>query len=90
MYQISYTSQVNKDIKRCIKRNYDFTKFKTVLKILENSGTLPPEYKPHKLSGNYAKHWECHIKPDWLLIWLPDEAEKEITLVRTGTHSDLF
>jgi len=53
-------------------------------------GKLPPKYKPHILSGNYSGHWECHIKPDWLLIWLQDDNSKTITFVRTGTHSDLF
>jgi mRNA interferase YafQ len=51
---------------------------------------LPAMYKPHVLSGDYSKHWECHIKPDWLLIWKQDEENKEIYLIRTGTHSDLF
>ncbi|MFN4764653.1 type II toxin-antitoxin system YafQ family toxin [Gillisia sp. Q332] len=46
--------------------------------------------KSHKLSGNYKGRWECHIKPDWLLIWKQDDTKKEIYLERTGTHSDLF
>ena len=46
--------------------------------------------KPHKLRGNFEHHWECHIQPGWLLIWLCDLDKKEIHLIRTGTHSDLF
>jgi len=51
---------------------------------------MPENFHPHKLSGNYKDSWECHIKPDWLLIWNINEKESEIWLVRTGTHSDLF
>ena len=58
--------------------------------LLEESGSLPAKYKAHKLRGNYTHHLECHIKPDWLLIWLCDNSKKEIHLIRTGTHSDLF
>jgi mRNA interferase YafQ len=53
-------------------------------------GTLPKKFLPHKLSGQYKDNWECHIKPDWLLIWNIDDQANEIWLVRTGTHSDLF
>ncbi|WP_395061179.1 type II toxin-antitoxin system YafQ family toxin [Flavobacterium sp.] len=90
MYNLIFTTRFNKDIKLCKKRNYNFSELKSVIEILESKGNLPLKYKSHILSGNYSKHWECHIKPDWLLIWLLDEASKEITLVRTGTHSDLF
>lgn len=58
--------------------------------ILEEAGTLPSSYSPHKLSGNYSGFWEGHIKPDWLIIWQHFLQENEIWLTRTGTHSDLF
>jgi mRNA interferase YafQ len=58
--------------------------------ILATSGRLPVQYKSHLLSGNYKGFWECHIKPDWLLIWKQEDTIKLITLTRTGTHSDLF
>jgi mRNA interferase YafQ len=90
MYHLSYSTQFKKDIKRCQKRKYDFTLFKKVIELLEELGKLPPIYKPHILSGDYSKHWECHIKPDWILIWTQDDINKEIYIVRTGTHSDLF
>ena len=90
MYELVYTTRFNKDIKLCQKRNYNFSELKLIIETLEKTGKLPQKYNSHILSGNYSKHWECHIKPDWLLIWLQDETAKEITLVRTGTHSDLF
>ncbi|MCF8360887.1 MAG: type II toxin-antitoxin system YafQ family toxin [Prolixibacteraceae bacterium] len=71
------------------KRNLTISKIELVFEILSSNGKLPPEYKPHKLSGNYKNCWECHIESDWLLIWKHKPGYK-ITLVRTGTHSDLF
>ena len=90
MYRLNYSGKFKKDIKICQRRNYVFTEFKKIIKFLEEKGEVPTKYKPHILSGDYSKHWECHIKPDWLLIWTLDAIAKEITLVRTGTHSDLF
>jgi mRNA interferase YafQ len=90
MYELIYTSKIKKDIKLCKRRKYDFEEFKIIIEILESKGELPLTYKPHKLSGTYSGRWECHIKPDWLLIWKQNESEKEIYLERTGTHSDLF
>jgi len=58
--------------------------------LLEKQGKLPAKYKPHVLKGNFKNYWECHIQPDWLLIWKQDEPIKLITLTSTGTHSDLF
>jgi mRNA interferase YafQ len=62
----------------------------TVITLLKETGKLPAQYKPHKLSGNYAGLWECHIKPDWLLVWLQDDNKLTLILTNTGTHSDLF
>ena len=90
MFTLSYSTKFKKDIKGCQKRNYDFIEFRKVIGLLEENGKLPFKYKPHILSDAYSKYWECHIKPDWLLIWTIDEEKKEIYLVRTGTHSDLF
>lgn len=89
-YTLDFSGKFSKDAKLCKKRSYDISLIETVFEILENYGEVPSTYKPHKLFGNYANHWECHIKPDWLLIWTIDEEEKVIHLVRTGTHSDLF
>ncbi len=90
MYTVKFVGSFKKDIKRCKKRNYDLPLLRKVISELVKKGNLPREYKPHKLTGNYQDRWECHIKPDWLLIWKQNEDIKEITLERTGTHSDLF
>ena len=58
--------------------------------ILVKNGKLPTKYKPHTLKGSYSGFWECHIQPDWLLVWAQNEEIKLIALTRTGTHSDLF
>jgi mRNA interferase YafQ len=89
-YTIAFTNQFKKEAKLCKKRNYDISLLEEVMLLLRAKGELPAKYKPHILSGNYNGYWECHIKSDWLLIWLQDEKAQEITLVRTGTHSDLF
>jgi len=69
MYLIKTTNTFEADVKRCKKRGYDMQALMIVIELLEETGTLPIQYKPHKLSGNYKGYWECHIKPDWLLIW---------------------
>lgn len=60
------------------------------MQILANGETLPPKYKDHELKGNYQGHRECHIEPDWLLIYKIENDILILTLTRTGTHSDLF
>ena len=62
----------------------------TVIELLEKNGTLPRQYKPHKLSGNYKGHWECHIKSNWLLVQQQNDKELVLLFTNTGTHSDLF
>ena len=57
---------------------------------LQNTGNVPAKTKPYKLTGNYKGFWECHIQPDWLLVWFQNDATRVIELTRTGTHSDLF
>jgi mRNA interferase YafQ len=90
MYSIETSNKFEKEFKKCIKRNYDISLLENIVFLLEESGELPIKHKPHKLIKNYAGYWECHIKPDWLLIYKIDETNKIITLARTGTHSDLF
>ncbi|MFW6310290.1 MAG: type II toxin-antitoxin system YafQ family toxin [Prolixibacteraceae bacterium] len=90
MFRIRYTSRFKKDYKIIQKRKYDLDLLKSTIWLLIDNKSLPKKYNPHKLSGIYADCWECHIRPDWLLIWQVDEKNKEIWLVRTGTHSDLF
>ncbi|MGE5395825.1 MAG: type II toxin-antitoxin system YafQ family toxin [Candidatus Saccharibacteria bacterium] len=90
MYTISFGSKFKRDFKTVQKRGYPINQIVEVFQFLENEGKLPVRYLSHKLSGNYINCWECHIRPDWLLIWEKDEILKEIKLIRTGTHSDLF
>lgn len=90
MYKISYTNAFTKDLKRCIKRGYNVELFRETVRLLAESGTLPQRYRPHKLTGNYVGAWECHISPDWLLIWEQNDTELTLLFTNTGTHSDLF
>lgn len=89
-YAIEYSGKIKKDIKLAQKRGLDLQLFKEVVILLEQDGKLPEKYKPHTLKGNFKGYWECHILPDWLLIWKQNEEIKLVSLTRTGTHSDLF
>ncbi len=90
MYKIYTTNRFEKDLKLCKKRNFNLNLLKEVVDVLQLNGKLPPKYKPHKLSGDYADCWECHIKSDWLLVWKQNETELTLLFTNTGTHSDLF
>ena len=90
MYEVIYTGQFKKSLKRCVRRGLDVQAFATVLDILQEKGKLPPEYHLHKLTAKYRGCWECHIQPNWLLIWEQDDYQLRLILVDTGTHSDLF
>jgi mRNA interferase YafQ len=89
-YSVQFTGQFKKDAKRCKKRNYKIPLLENAMRLLREKGEVPPILNPHKLSGNYKGLWECHLTPDWLLIWKQDDELREIFLERTGTHSDLF
>lgn len=89
-YRIIYSNKFKKYLKKCFKRGLDFERLRDVLKILERGETLPSEYKAHKLSGRFQGNWECHIQPDWLLVWQQRDEELILLLIDTGTHSDLF
>lgn len=88
MRRVSYTSQFKKDIKLAAKRGYNMACLYSIMKSLENEENLDLKYKEHRLQGNYKSYFECHIKPDWLLIYRIDG--QDLYFVRTGTHSDLF
>lgn len=89
-YKIVPTGQFGKDLKRCIKRGFQIQKLHDVVEKLANGETLPPRYHTHKLTGNRDGQWECHIEPDWLLVWEQNDTELRLLLINTGTHSDLF
>lgn len=86
MYDIWYAAKFKKDL----KRGYDITELEAVINILANGEPLAKEYEDHILSGNWKGFRECHIKPDWLLIYKIDHSALILTLTRTGSHSDLF
>lgn len=89
-YSIKRTSQFKKDFKQTIKRGLKVELLVEVITLLSEGKTLPPKYNDHVLVGDYAHFRECHITPDWLLIYLIDGENLILTLVRTGSHSDLF
>ncbi len=90
MLKIRYSSRFKKDYKLVVKRGYDTSLFEAVLDLLAQGKPLPQQYLDHPLSGNYGDHRECHITPDWLLIYKFEKDILTLTLTRTGTHSDLF
>ena len=89
-YAIKPSKLFVKDLKRCEKRGYDMRLIKEAMVLLAETGTLPATYHPHKLSGDYVGCWECHIKPDWLLVWEQNDTELVLLMTNTGTHSDIF
>ena len=90
MYTVKVTNQFKKDWKLCSKRGYPMDLLQEVITLLAQTGTLPAQYKAHKLSGNRVGEWECHIKPDWLLVWEQNDTELVLLMLNTGTHSDIF
>ena len=90
MLKIRYSSRFKKDYKTIVKRGYDVRLLEEVLNLLVQEQVLPQKYLNHPLDGNYAGHRECHITPDWLLIYKIEKEILTLSLTRTGTHSDLF
>lgn len=92
MYKLLISTTFKKDLKKLKKDKVDDALTRKVLKVLMIDGVkgIPKGMKPHKLTGNYKNNWECHIKPDLLIIWIQIESPKLIKLVRIGSHSDLF
>lgn len=90
MLKIKYGAKFKKDYKKIVKRGYDVRLMEEVIRKLANQETLPPKNNDHLLSGNYGNYRECHITPDWLLIYQINDDELILQLTRTGSHSDLF
>lgn len=90
MYSINYSKRFEKDLKRCKKRGLNIQLIKDAITILAASGTLPQQYRPHKLVSQKQETWECHIQPDWLMTWQQNDNELTLLFLQTGTHSDLF
>lgn len=89
-YKIKTTNKFQKDLKRIEKRGYNLKHLSDVVKIIASGEALPAKYRDHSLGGNYKSYRECHITPDWLLIYELTEDDMVLYLTRTGTHSDLF
>lgn len=89
-YTVKFTTQFKKDYKLAIKRGAKIHLLTEVIGMLANAMPLPEKNKDHALSGDWAGHRECHILPNWLLIYRLEDNVLVLTLVRTGTHSDLF
>ena len=89
-YDIVPSNQFRKDLKLAQKRGYDLDKIKKVIACLADGGTLEAKYRDHLLNGCYSGYRECHIQPDWLLVYQINGEQLILFLARTGTHSDLF
>lgn len=90
MRTFSRTTQFKKDVKLADRRGKDLGKLKAVLDLLIAGDTLPAQFKDHPLRGNFEGSRDCHIEPDWLLIYTFTENGGHVRFERTGTHSDLF
>jgi mRNA interferase YafQ len=88
LYDVDYTNTFKKNVKLCYKRDLDLQLLVNAIKILVQNGFLPPEYKAHSLKRYHCM--ECHISPDWLLLWKQNENDLILLLTNTGTHSDLL
>lgn len=88
MLNVRYSTRFKKDFKACVKRGYKMALLQKVIDTLRIPASLPIKNKDHNLSGNYSGYRECHIEPDWLLIY--KQTDTELKLDRTGTHADLF
>lgn len=90
MRTFSRTSQFKKDVKLAGRRGKDLARLKAVIDLLIVGDTLPSQYKDHPLRGNFAGSRDCHLEPDWVLIYTLTENNSHVRFERTGTHSDLF
>ena len=89
-YTIEISSKFKKDYKLAKKRGYNMALLQEVVDLLASGETLPDKYRDHSLSGDYNGYRECHVLPDWLLIYRIEDDLLILGLTRTGTHSDLF
>lgn len=90
MLKPRYTTQFKKDYKVVVKRGYKTSLLEDVIRLLCEEQPLPEKNRDHALTGNYVGFRECHIQPDWLLIYKVEQEILTLTLTRTGTHSDLL
>ena len=89
-YQVILSTRFKKEFRRCIKRGLNMKLITDAMDLLVATGSLPKQYRPHKLSGNMDGIWECHIQPDWLMTWEQNDTQLTLLFLQTGTHADLF
>ena len=90
MYSFTRSSKFRRDVRRCQRQQKDMEKFKVIHELLIAGEPLPAKNKDHFLTGNWVNHRECHLEPDWLLIYRINDQENMIEYVRMGSHADLF
>jgi mRNA interferase YafQ len=90
MRELAVTSRFKKDYRLAAKRGRDLAKLDSVIDDLLAGAQLSPQFQDHGLGGGYKDHRECHVEPDWLLIYRISDDDATLTVVRTGSHSDLF
>ncbi len=90
MYQVKFTTAFKKSYKKAIKRGLDVSILESVIDTLRQGKPLDKKYKHHTLKGNFSGYHECHLQPDWLLIYLIEDDILTLTIADTGTHSDIF
>lgn len=89
-FQIRTSKQYERDVKLAVRRGLDIEKLLDVVRLLHQGVPLPEKHRNHLLHGDYKGYWECHISPDWLLLYEKDTEIRIISLYRTGTHADVF
>ena len=89
-YTVRFSTRFRKQIKLCQKRGLMMNLISEAIEILAAEGTLPQQYRPHRLTGNLKGVWECHIEPDWLMTWQQNDTELTLLFLQTGSHADLF
>lgn len=90
MYEVVLSNRFRKDLKLAAKRGCDLALLNSIVDRLAQGETLPAKHRDHSLTGDYIGFRECHIQPDWLLIYRNDGEALMLFLMRTGTHADLF
>ena len=87
---IAWTTQFKRDYKLAMKRNWDISLLDECIRMIATGVELPPKFRDHDLRGKWTGHRECHVQPDWLLVYRTDGNDLILVLSRTGSHSDLF
>ena len=86
--EIVVSTSFRRDVRRATRRGLDVDRLWQIIDMLANGVSLPVNSRPHRVTGNWADCWDCHVASDWLLVWI--ETSDSVRLVRTGTHADIF